>query len=251
MDIPYAKRIPKKACVRPWTVDERNGLALIWHDPAGGKPDFDIPQLPEYGREGWTGWRLNRREILTHPREIVENVADVGHFGPVHHLTECSHFENIYDGHRATQIMRGRGAVREVETEATYYGPGVQFTKMRSVIDSRLVNAHTPVEPGKLHLWFGVMIQESEFSEEEMGLIRQSLKNNGISTDFALTQENLSLIHDAIVAATVKGYHEDVAIWENKKYRETPYLCDGDGPILKLRRWYGQFYKALPAAAVN
>jgi 3-ketosteroid 9alpha-monooxygenase subunit A len=39
------------------------------------------------------------------------------------------------------------------------------------------------------------------------------------------------------------GFHEDIAIWENKVYRESPRLVDGDGPIGKLRAWYKQFYR--------
>ena len=40
------------------------------------------------------------------------------------------------------------------------------------------------------------------------------------------------------------GFEDDIQIWENKLFREQPVLCDGDGPINQLRRWYRQFYKA-------
>jgi hypothetical protein len=36
---------------------------------------------------------------------------------------------------------------------------------------------------------------------------------------------------------------EDSVIWEHKTYHERPLLCDGDGPIAKLRKWFGQFYQ--------
>jgi 3-ketosteroid 9alpha-monooxygenase subunit A len=38
------------------------------------------------------------------------------------------------------------------------------------------------------------------------------------------------------------GFQQDVAIWENKVWRDRPTLCDGDGAIGALRRWYRQFY---------
>jgi 3-ketosteroid 9alpha-monooxygenase subunit A len=244
VEIPYAKIIPKKACVKTYTTKEINGLCFMWHCPEGEAPTFDIPVLKEYGKKGWTKWHLSRREIKTHPKEIVENVADVAHFKVVHHLTECNYFENIYDEHKATQIMRGKGASkRDIETEATYYGPGYQVTRMQSIVASRLVNAHTPIDENSLHLWFGVMIQESDFSDEEMEEINTSLERNGLLNKFKLTKENLAQVHQYLVASTTKGYHEDVAIWEHKLYRETPMLCDGDGPIPKLRRWYKQFYE--------
>ena len=37
-------------------------------------------------------------------------------------------------------------------------------------------------------------------------------------------------------------FAQDIAIWENKIYRERPFLCDGDGPIAPFRRWAKQFY---------
>jgi 3-ketosteroid 9alpha-monooxygenase subunit A len=39
-----------------------------------------------------------------------------------------------------------------------------------------------------------------------------------------------------------RGFEDDFRIWEHKVYRDPPLLCDGDGPIGKLRRWYRQFY---------
>ena len=35
---------------------------------------------------------------------------------------------------------------------------------------------------------------------------------------------------------------QDVPIWENKRYRERPILCEGDGPIMQYRKWAAQFY---------
>ena len=40
-------------------------------------------------------------------------------------------------------------------------------------------------------------------------------------------------------------FGQDVAIWEHKVWRDRPTLCDGDGAIGALRRWYRQFYPAL------
>ena len=37
-----------------------------------------------------------------------------------------------------------------------------------------------------------------------------------------------------------------MAIWENKTYREVPLLCADDGPIMKLRKWYAQFFAPYP-----
>jgi len=43
-------------------------------------------------------------------------------------------------------------------------------------------------------------------------------------------------------------------VWDNKKYRPKPLLCDGDGPILAWRKYFRQFYVDLdendPAVAM-
>jgi 3-ketosteroid 9alpha-monooxygenase subunit A len=38
------------------------------------------------------------------------------------------------------------------------------------------------------------------------------------------------------------GFEQDVAIWKNKTRIENPLLCEEDGPVYQLRRWYEQFY---------
>ena len=38
------------------------------------------------------------------------------------------------------------------------------------------------------------------------------------------------------------GVSQDLPIWENKRYRERPILCEGDGPIMQYRKWAAQFY---------
>jgi hypothetical protein len=40
----------------------------------------------------------------------------------------------------------------------------------------------------------------------------------------------------------VHQVEQDLPIWENKVYLESPVLCDGDGPIAKYRKWFQQFY---------
>jgi hypothetical protein len=42
-------------------------------------------------------------------------------------------------------------------------------------------------------------------------------------------------------------FHDDIAIWEKKNYAERPVLVKGDGPIMKMRAWYSQFYSEQPS----
>lgn len=51
---------------------------------------------------------------------------------------------------------------------------------------------------------------------------------------------------DRIAAKFAKGigvgFLQDVEIWRNKTRIDNPLLCEEDGPVYQLRRWYGQFY---------
>ena len=38
------------------------------------------------------------------------------------------------------------------------------------------------------------------------------------------------------------GFMQDVNIWLNKAPVQNPLLCEEDGPVYQLRRWYEQFY---------
>ena len=206
-----------------------NGLVFVWHDPEDAAPDYEIPVLPELDRDDYTDWQHKRLLIRTHPCEIVENVADKAHFMPVHG-TDVEVFENTFEGHLAIQKNSGTayplgGGKDDFDLEATYHGPGYQLTRMRGVMDSLLFNAHTPIDGGTLHLRFGVSLRVLPGAQARMAEFS------------AAYVRNLQL-----------GFEQDIAIWENKRYRTRPALCDGDGPLGRLRRWYRQFYQPREAA---
>ena len=222
VSVPYAKKIPPRAHTRCWHVRERNDLVFLWHEPDGGEPDWEIPVLHDHASDGWTAWDGDCLLIATQPREIVENVADKAHF-PMVHGTHVEAFDNIYEGHMATQITTGtaypRGGGKDTfSLRATYFGPGYQITEMGGYMASRLLLAHTPIDEETLHLRFGVSLERRPGVDDPESFSKAYI-------------ENLRT-----------GFHEDIQIWEHKLYRDRPALCDGDGPIGKLRKWYSQFY---------
>lgn len=223
-EVPYAKKIPPKARVSNNPVQEKNGLIFMWnaHEP-GEEPTWEIPVIPEYGAEGWTDWDASLLHIKTHPKEVVENLADRGHFGPVHG-TWVTEFSNEYKGHIGIQRAKGKayprgGGEDPFELQSTYYGPGYMLTEMQSYLPNILLLAHTPIDKNSLHLRIGAIIDMSNVKKGRDEFTKQYKEN------------------------ILVGFKEDIAIWENKKYRERPTLCDGDGDLGGLRRWYQQFYK--------
>jgi len=222
-DVPYAKKIPPKAKMECWPVRERNQMIFVWHDPEKGEPDWEIPVIDACADDGWTKWDHSILEVKTHPEAIAENVADKAHFIPVHgtHITE---FQNVYEGHVAQQINNGiaypvGGGEDSFKLTATYYGPAYQISEMQGILKSKLVNAHTPVDETRVDLRFGVMIEKQSSEKKTQAF------SDGYSTNLR------------------EGFLQDVRIWENKVFRSKPILADGDGPIMKLRKWYAQFYE--------
>lgn len=233
VEIPYATRIPPRAKIGTYPVDEANGFIFFWHDADGGAPDYQIPRLSEWDDPKWNRWEPERIEILTHPREIVENVADKAHFAPVHG-TFIDDFENQYEGHKAVQIIHGTayprgGGKDKFRSVTTYFGPSFQISEMDGYLKNKIVNCHTPIDHGRLHLWFGVMLEIDPSGDKKR------------TAEFQKGYANNLLI----------GFKEDIAIWEHKVYLEKPQLCDGDGKLGPLRRWYAQFYEPKTAAAAE
>ncbi|MGI9292877.1 MAG: Rieske 2Fe-2S domain-containing protein [Pseudomonadales bacterium] len=229
-DIPYAKRIPAKACIKPWPVLEENNLVFIWNDPENNAP-IEAQRPPRMGEcfsEEWTDWVIEEMTIHTNCRELVDNMADVAHFGPVHRSASV-YFRNTFTRHMCIQEMHGKSPRLAEDstliTKATYYGPAYMITEMDGLmqgqdVSTRLLVSHVPIDTGSFTLRFGVIVKKNpQLSEAE---------------NLAMTQEYTRVSQVA--------FREDVDIWHNKVRVDNPILCDGDGPVHKLRQWYNQFY---------
>jgi 3-ketosteroid 9alpha-monooxygenase subunit A len=87
-------------------------------------------------------------------------------------------------------------------------------------VNNVLINCHYPVTENSFVLQWGVIVKKlPEVSDEQA---------DKIAGKFAKT-----------IGA---GFLQDVEIWRNKTRIDNPLLCDEDGPVYQLRRWYEQFY---------
>lgn len=232
-EIPYAKRIPPKAKIQSWQTCERNKLLFIWNDPEGNPPSEEvaIPPLPQVDSDAWSDWSVQKWKIDINCRELIDNVADLAHFLPVHGSTGLVYFANIFEGHKATQIMVGSfpelgGEGDYLTTVATYFGPAYQITHMFGEmqgmpVESILMNSHTPIDEDSFELRFGVLVKKFP----------------------GMSEEQCEQMVSQYVEMTNKAFGEDVEIWHNKIRVDNPMLCDGDGPVYRNRQWYDQFYQ--------
>ncbi|MCE4069369.1 MULTISPECIES: Rieske 2Fe-2S domain-containing protein [Pseudomonas] len=229
-DIPYAKRIPPRAKIKSWPVMEQNHLLFVWNDPEGNPPIAEqaIPRIDACYDEAWAEWEVAELKIETNCRELVDNVSDMAHFKSVHGAP-IDEFSNHFEAHTASQVMRGRSARlsgdSELRTVATYYGPAYQITWMTGAmggqpIESILLNCHVPIDQNSFTLRYGVLVKKVP----------------------GLSAEDNRAMALAYVEQARAAFYEDVAIWHSKTRVDNPLLCDGDGPVYQLRKWYEQFY---------
>ena len=86
-------------------------------------------------------------------------------------------------------------------------------------VHSMLINCHYPVTPTKFVLQYGIIIKKSDITGSDPDRVAKALG------------EFIAL-----------GFEQDVAIWKHKARIDNPLLCEEDGPVYQLRRWYEQFY---------
>lgn len=229
-DIPYAKRIPDNAVIRAWPTMVENHLLFVWNDPEHGEPipEQKIPRIDDCFSDNWSRWAMDKIRINTNCRELVDNMADYGHFGPVH-KSPIKDFSNIVEGHTYQQVLTGtsEGLAEdgELTSVATYYGPAYMNTFMTGQmggidVASRLLVSHVPVTTESFDLFYGVMVRKNKELGEE-------------ACD--------KMVADYVEANRI-AFGQDVDIWHTKVRVDNPVLCDGDGPINVLRKWYSQFY---------
>ena len=178
---------------------------------------------------------------------MIENIVDSAHFPHVHG-GNVQAFENRFTDRSVTQLSTIKrdpdanmiippglafdieeardetaGAEADAWGDATYHGPSIMYyyTESKSPevsFRSWWVNCHTPLNQDELDLCSAVIVS--------------ALGDQPLDPEFA--QMYPQMAHAA--------FGQDVEIWKDKIYRANPILCDGDGPITKLRRWYEQFY---------
>jgi len=225
--IPFLKgTIPKAAAVRSWSVREHAGIVFVWHDPEGGDPDFELPPLAEYGQSHWVNWTIDKLGVIaSHPQEIIDNIADLTHLGPIHGST-VDFYENEFRGHLATQRQAGghrtlvAGPSDKLYTDTTYHGPGILVSHLTGLFETVLLITHTPVDDGVTEAWHGLLVKVPNAVPSEAD--HESARGFNEASRLAFLQ--------------------DFEIWIHKRPALNIMQVPSDGPFHKARIWYKQFY---------
>ncbi|SEG87541.1 3-ketosteroid 9alpha-monooxygenase subunit A [Thermomonospora echinospora] len=236
--IPYSRRVPLRARTAAWPTLLQDELLFVWNDPEGNPPpaDVTIPRIEGVTSDEWTDWLWTETVVHTNCREVIDNVVDMAHFFYIHHSFP-TYFKNIFEGHTATQIMKGktRPDIARPDAEgntmlgntsvATYHGPAFMVDELTYHyqgfdLESVLINSHYPIDEHSFSLHSGIIVRRSE-----------QLKGPAAE----VTARKLS-------GFIQRGFEQDIAVWRTKTRIDNPLLCEEDGPVYQLRRWYEQFY---------
>ncbi|MQA07145.1 MAG: Rieske 2Fe-2S domain-containing protein [Pseudonocardiaceae bacterium] len=237
--IPYGRRIPLRARTRSWLTLEENKQLFVWNDPEGNPPPENvvIPRVEGAFSDEWSNWTWDSVQINgSNCREIIDNMVDMAHFFYIH-FAFPTFFKNVFEGHIATQYLhsKGRPDVGQnsnysgednlLRSEASYYGPSYMINYLwhdfkGTEIETVLINCHYPVSADSFVLQWGVIVKKLPGLNDEQAdkVAAKFAKSFGI------------------------GFLQDVEIWKNKTRIDNPLLCEEDGPVYQLRRWYDQFY---------
>lgn len=229
VDIPYAKKIPVKARTRSYPVVERYGMIFTYRNEAGSEPPYPLPEMDDFDPSEWTRPAHFDFEIRIHGQDIMENSVDSPHFAAVHgHDMPENQFRAEGKELRITQLVRAyrMGIPLDARLEFHMVEPGFHYVRF-------------PEMPGTQALVFSSIVP---IDEEH---VNHRLTIWTMKTWFPPWSW---LIRKFLVRNMMRTYREDLRIWENKEYLPHPVRCDGDGSIMKLRRWYAQFFEnATPA----
>jgi phenylpropionate dioxygenase-like ring-hydroxylating dioxygenase large terminal subunit len=238
-DVPYAKRMPPKVdgvqAIGSYPVLERNQMIWIWYHPQQVEPSFEIEDIPEFSSDDWTPLDTFDWTINTIPQETGENAADIAHFVTVHSSLGMPDAKVTMEGPRRVTLMDSEtsqidedgnvnrdtqaGEGDSMHLESCSIGPGFTFQRFSRLFDIVMMGTVTPVDDQSIHLRFNFSLPKQQTDENR-------LYAHGVRDE---------IVHQV---------EQDMPIWENKVYVDTPVLCDGDGPIAKYRRWFEQFYAA-------
>jgi 3-ketosteroid 9alpha-monooxygenase subunit A len=236
--IPYGRRVPLRARTASWPTLVQDGMVFVWNDPEGNPPpaDVTIPRIEGATSDDWTDWVWYTTVIEgSHCREIVDNVVDMAHFFYVHYSFP-TYFKNVFEGGVATQYQKGLGredarprsagtgpALNGNTSIAAYHGPSFMIDDLvyhysDGDVKSILINCHYPITENSFVLQYGIIVEKAAHLADPESMARK--------------------MGDYIKI----GFEQDVEIWRNKARIDNPLLCEEDGPVYQLRRWYEQFY---------
>jgi phenylpropionate dioxygenase-like ring-hydroxylating dioxygenase large terminal subunit len=221
--IPYTDTINKRANLFSFPVQVHYGNLMAWFHPERAAPSFELLSVPQLDSGEFNGPLSRTHVIKTCLQEMAENTVDAAHFVTIHQHPGAAHYDGLsFEGPMMSMKSRqmfpsSRGPV-EGTLDSYSSGYGFGFVAYKTLIEICMLTVNCPVEDELVEQVFQVYYKNPT-NDPKVDRIAQAF----------YTEVNRQLT-------------DDIVIWENKIYRDKPYLCEGDGPITRFRSWAKQFY---------
>jgi phenylpropionate dioxygenase-like ring-hydroxylating dioxygenase large terminal subunit len=239
-EIPYDDRPNLSQRLGAWPVQEQHECVFLWHDPKGGLPRWDMPDIfgtfPQFETDPDAYYRaypeLSRRSERepVHPQQVAENGADIAHFRYVHHATvlPVSLDWRIVD--REWHFIAGYPNTRTNDPDdmvlrfhSHMFGLGGAVSALEGSADHRLIFAVTPVEDGYSDMFYSIWLprRPGDDAPAAPADVREPIEK-----EFLTTME------------------DDLEIWRYQEYVDRPAMAKSDAKAFsELRKWVQQFYE--------
>ena len=222
--------------LKTFDVIDKNGLIMIWHDPAKSEIKWEMPGFVplQSGQYSQIFWKILPK-FETHVSILLQDVFDNGHFEPMHGLmhaqTDVSGEKNLLKTHTRAQIKLSRfleifsldkplawftkflekWISLRVELHSEVYGMGlvayeVEIRGLPKKIKYLLLSAGTPNSPSNLTVSLGICTEKTPFRFLEAFLAR------------------------CLLRVVAEGYEEDRSRWEGQlrsQHQVTSVTDDG------------------------
>jgi len=233
-DVPYAKQIPPKAqgksCLKNYQLVEKSQVIWAWYHPEDVEPFFDVIDTPEVNDSNWVALDRYIWTFDSNPQEIAENGIDVAHFKYIHKMDAVPEGESTYEGvirrtmaegPRTIVDENGNETVITSRVETVQNGAGQKWSLLKGVTERLLLVLVTPITSQRVEMRFAFTHPRYDENSTEYRACRQGIA---------------STIGDQ------SGVEVDITVWDKKIHLREPLLCDGDGPIMRYRKYFAQFY---------
>ena len=228
IEVPFAKKIPRKAKITCWPVQEVNGGVYVWYHHARIAPTYELPAHPAFDRETGSAPVRGMVTICAKVQDLGENTVDVLHFPAVHGggiRTGVSSIPRVISieehGHefhiQLETSSRILGWPRHSTLRFRLVGPSVNLTSVEAALKLSILTATTPIDEKTVRFYYMVR------ADRRIPLLQP-------------------VIEWFIGTRVRREIRQDIPIWENKIHVATPILSSADGPIMRYRKWMKQFH---------
>lgn len=248
VEIPYSDKIPNKACVKSYQIIEKNNNIYLFYEKEQKvtetsketlieeKPKkpllLTMHSLPDLEKEFNVSLKKNKAHnkkwhVRANMLDLMENSLDNAHFDYVHKLDIPT--TNLISSHHQIPFI----------IEQNY---GAKFLGIKPKLTLYLYSPSISVV--KINLGNNIIIIDGGVLIEDKENIIHFMRFYSLyKKDISIFQKTFAkVLSHFVIREAKRQYGEDLPIWQNKVHLEKPMLCNDDGQISKIRRWYKLFY---------